>query len=968
MLKHRGGVLTPYGAVTPLCPTGYCGTGPSTTLGLLDVTHGYAIEAPPCIWPRGASNAARPLFATAFFRFHLPWTEHRTMVRSILPSFAALFVFFALGGPLSAQDDGLTSDAVESLRLRSLGPALVSGRISDVAVDPRNRSVWYVGVASGNVWKTENRGTTWTPIFDDYGSYSIGAVTVDGLNPDIVWVGTGENASQRSAGYGDGIYKSVDGGATFRRMGLERSEHIGDVLVDPRNSDIVYAASQGPLWASGGDRGLFKTTDGGETWERILHVSEDTGIADIVFDLENPDIVYAASYQRRRHVGILVAGGPEGRIFKSTDAGATWNEIMDGMPPGDLGRIALEVSPHQPGVVYALVAAQDEESGFFRSSDYGESWTKQSEYIVVDPQYYGELFADPHRVGRVCAVDVNIQCTEDEGLTFQRLSAQRVHVDHHEIVFDPVDPNYMMIGNDGGLYETWDGGENWRHHGNLPVTQFYRVGIDNREPFYWVYGGTQDNGTPGGPSGTRNAVGGRSADWVWIVGGDGFQARVDPEDPGIVYGMSQGARIARVDMKTGVSTSIAPVHVDEAGDTVFWHWDVPFTISRYDHHRLYALGSRLARSDNRGDDWEFISPNISRQIDRDTLPVMGRIWPENAVWRNVFTNEYGIGVAFSESPFDENVLYVGTDDGLIQITEDGGASWQEMDAFPGIPTLIYVSSVVASRHDPDRIYATFNNHKRGDFDPYVLVSEDRGQTWTSIAGDLPDRHVVWDLIEDPENENLLFLGTEFGLFFSTNRGGNWVELTGNAPTIPFRDLEVHEGMGDLVVATFGRGFFVLDDYTPLRSVGTELLAQNAALFPIRDSYAFEPIRYYSAGSGAGAFTSENPPLGAILNYHLREAVPGEDATVVLVVRDGQGEMVAEVTGTNAKGFQRAIWNLRGPAATSPEGTGQRGRRRQGPMVGPGVFSVTLEARVGEEVRVLAGPERVNVLPLPETVR
>ncbi len=878
------------------------------------------------------------------------------MVRSILPSFAALFVFFALWGPLSAQDYGLTSATVESLRLRSLGPALVSGRISDVAVDPRNRSVWYVGVASGNVWKTENRGTTWTPIFDDYGSYSIGAVTVDGLNPDIVWVGTGENASQRSAGYGDGIYKSVDGGATFRRMGLERSEHIGDVLVDPRNSDVVYAASQGPLWASGGDRGLFKTTDGGETWERILHVSENTGIADIVFDLHNPDIVYAASYQRRRHVGILVAGGPEGRIFKSTDAGATWTEIMDGIPTGDLGRIALEVSPHQPGVVYALVAAQDEESGFFRSSDYGESWTKQSEYIVVDPQYYGELFADPHRVGRVCAVDVNIQCTEDEGLTFQRLPAQGVHVDHHEIVFDPVDPDYMMIGNDGGLYETWDGGENWRHHGNLPVTQFYRVGIDSREPFYWVYGGTQDNGTPGGPSGTRNAVGGRSADWVGIVGGDGFQARVDPEDPNIVYGMSQGARIARVDMKTGVSTSIAPVHVDEAGDTVFWHWDVPFTISRYDHNRLYALGSRLVRSDNRGDDWEFISPNISRQIDRDTLPVMGRIWPENAVWRNVFTNEYGIGVAFSESPFDENVLYVGTDDGLIQITEDGGASWQEMDAFPGIPTLIYVSAVVASRHDPDRIYATFNNHKRGDFDPYVLVSENRGQTWASIAGDLPDRNVVWDLIEDPENENLLFLGTEFGLFFSANRGGNWVELTGNAPTIPFRDLEIHEGMGDLVVATFGRGFFVLDDYTPLRSAGTGLLAQNAALFPIRDSYAFEQIRYYSAGSGAGAFTGENPPLGAILNYHLRETVPGEDATVVLVVRDGEGQMVAEVTGTNAKGFQRAIWNLRGPAATSPEGTGQRGRRRQGPLVDPGVFSVTLEARVGEELRVLAGPE------------
>jgi len=890
------------------------------------------------------------------------------MVRRILFPFTVLLLSVQIWTPLSAQETDLTSATVESLRLRSLGPALVSGRISDVAVDPRNRNVWYVGVSSGNVWKTENRGTTWTPIFDDYGSYSIGAVTVDTRNPNIIWVGTGENASQRSAGYGDGIYKSVDGGGSFRRMGLERSEHIGDILVDPRNSDVVYAASQGPLWASGGDRGLYKTSDGGESWERILHVSENTGIAGVVFDAADPDVIYAASYQRRRHVGLLVAGGPEGKIFKSTDAGATWTEIMNGIPKVELGRIALEVSPHQPGVVYALVAAQDEESGFFRSPDYGENWTKQSDYVVVDPQYYGELFADPHRSGRICAVDVHIHCTEDEGVTFERLPAQGVHVDHHEIVFDPVDPNYMMIGNDGGLYETWDGGETWRHHGNLPVTQFYRVGIDSREPFYWVYGGTQDNGTPGGPSGTRNAVGVRNSDWVGIVGGDGFQARIDPEDPGIVYGMSQGARIARVDMKTGQSTSIAPVHVDEAGDTVYWHWDVPLTISRFDPDRIYALGSRLARSDNRGDDWEFISPDISRRIDRDTLPVMGRVWPENAVWKNVFTNEYGIGVAFSESPFDENVLYAGTDDGLIQITEDGGATWRKMDGFPGIPTLIYVSSVVASRHDPDRVYATFNNHKRGDFTPYVLVSENRGRTWTSIASDLPDRHVVWDLVEDPKNENLLFLGTEFGLFFSVDRGRIWVELTGNAPTIPFRDMEIHEGMGDLVLATFGRGFYVLDDYTPLRWATPESLSKEAALLPIRDTYAYEPIRYYSAGSGAGAFTAENPPFGAILNYYLRESVSGEGAAVVLVVRDQAGEVLGEVPGSNAPGFQRAIWKLRGSAAPPPEGAPQQSRRRQGPMVDPGVFSVTLEARVGDDIRILAGPERVKVLLLPDTVR
>jgi photosystem II stability/assembly factor-like uncharacterized protein len=564
-------------------------------------------------------------------------------------------------------------------------------------------------------------------------------------------------------------------------------------------------------------------------------------------------------------------------------------------------------------------------------------------------------------------VDVNIQCTTNEGVTFERLPARGVHVDHHEIVFDPEDPNYMMIGNDGGLYETWDGGENWRHHGNLPITQFYRVGIDNREPFYWVYGGTQDNGTPGGPSGTRNAVGVRNADWVGIVGGDGFQARVDPEDPGIVYGMSQGARINRVDMRSGQSTSIAPVHVDEAGDTVFWHWDVPFTVSRFDGDRIYALGSRLARSENRGDDWAFISPNLSRQIDRDTLPVMGRIWPDNAVWKNVFTNEYGIGVAFSESPFDEDVLVVGTDDGLIQVTDDGGGSWRKFYSFPGIPTLIYVSSVVASRHDPDRIYATFNNHKRGDFSPYVLVSEDRGESWSSIVGGLPDRHVVWDLIEDPEEENLLFLGTEFGLFFSLDRGRNWTQIRGNAPTIPFRDLEIHEGMGDLVAATFGRGFYVLDDYTPLRYATAEFLSQEAALLPIRKAYAFEPIRYYSAGSGAGAFTAENPPFGAIFSYFLKEPVGVEGTSVVLVVRDAGGAVVAEINGRNEAGFQRTVWNLRELPPTPSDGAPQQARRGQGPMVEPGIFSVSLEARTEGDIRILGRPQQVEVVALRDSV-
>jgi photosystem II stability/assembly factor-like uncharacterized protein len=634
--------------------------------------------------------------------------------------------------------------------------------------------------------------------------------------------------------------------------------------------------------------------------------------------------------------------------------------VSEGLPDADIGRIALEVSPHYPGVVYAAVASQDDLSGMFRSDDYGETWTKTNDYHPNDPQYYGELFADPHRPGRVCAVDTQLRCTTDNGDTWEPFRLQGVHVDHHEVIFDPVDPNYWMLGNDGGLYESFDAGQTWRHFANLPVAQPYRVGISKNEPFYLVFGGTQDNGTPGGPMGTRNTVGVRNADWMQILGGDGFQSRIDPVNPAIVYGMSQGARISRVNLNTGQSTSVAPPHTDEAGNTVYWHWDIPFVISHFDRYRLYALGSRLARSDNRGDDWTFISPNISRQIDRDTLEVMGRVWPDNAVWKHVFTNDYGIGVAFSESPFDPDLLVVGSDDGLLHITQDGGNNWQKLDGFPGIPTLAYVTCVVASRHHPDRVYAVFNNWKRGDFTPYVLRSDDLGETWTSIAGNIPERHVVWDLVEDPENEDLLFLGTEFALFFSAEGGGNWIELTGNLPTMAYRDIEIHEGMGDLVTATFGRGFWVLDDYTPLRAVTPELLAQDAALFDVRPAYLYDQIGFYEASSGE--YVAENPPFGAILNYYLREPIPGAGASVVAVVRDGEGASLAEVPATNEAGIQRAVWNLRSQPPQE-EGEQQARRPRMGPPVEPGSYTVTLEARMGNQVRELAGPKTVVVVPL-----
>ena len=463
-----------------------------------------------------------------------------------------------------------SSQLLSGLNLRSIGPAVRSGRIADVAIDPTDQSTWYVAAASGNVWKTTNSGTTWTPIFDQYGSYSIGTVTVDPNNPKVLWLGTGENNAQRSVSYGDGVYKSTDGGKTWTNTGLEASNHIGNIVVDPRDSDVVYVAAQGPLWSPGGGRGLYKTTDGGKTWERVLHVSANTGISDVALDPERPDILYATSYQRRRHVGILVAGGSESRIYKSTDGGQTWNEIMDGIPNGPLGRIGVAVSPIKPNVLYAAVAASRGRDGFFRSDDRGESWEKQSNYVSIDPQYYQEIFPDPHTFDRIYVMDLFMQVSHDGGKTFERVPSEHKHVDNHALAFDPNDSDYLLSGNDGGLYESWDDGQTWKFVSNLPVTQFYRVAVDNAKPFYNVYGGTQDNGTMGGPSQTQTEHGIRNSDWTHINGGDGFGVDIDPENPNIVYAMSQYGELVRYDKKTGESVNIQPQPTAD-GDALRWH-------------------------------------------------------------------------------------------------------------------------------------------------------------------------------------------------------------------------------------------------------------------------------------------------------------------------------------------------------------------------------------------------------------
>ncbi|MEO6727087.1 MAG: glycosyl hydrolase, partial [Blastocatellia bacterium] len=666
------------------------------------------------------------------------------------------------GGPPERPSDPMSTPTFGGLRFRSIGPAVVGGRVIAFAVDPNDRAKYFIAVASGGVWKTVNAGTTWTPVFDNYGAFSIGAVALDPKDTSVVWVGTGERNSQRSVGYGDGVYKSEDGGRSFRKVGLEKSEHIGRIAVDPRDGKTVYVAAPGPLWSAGGDRGLYKTTDGGKTWKAVLSISENTGVADVAIDPSNPDIVYAASWQRRRHFHTLINGGPESAIHKSTDGGATWTKLRGGLPAGELGRIGLAISPVENNVVYATVEAAGTASGIFRSSDRGATWERMSP-TIAQGMYYGQIIADPKNVDRVYIPNVVFQVSDDGGRTQRPLGERLKHVDNHAIWVDPKDTNFMLVGCDGGVYESHDRGANWNFKANLPIAQFYDVAIDNQMPFYNVYGGTQDNNSLGGPAKTRNPSIVNS-DWFATNGGDGFTSRVDPEDPNTIYAESQNGGLTRFNKLTGERTSITPIP-GKAEESQRYNWDSPLIISPHSSKRLYFGGHRLFRSDNRGDDWKVISGDLSRGLNRDALPVMGKIWGPDAIAKHQSTALYGNGSSMSESPKKEGLIYVGTDDGLLNITEDGGKTWRKVEKVLEIPESSYIHRVLASQHDANTVYALYNNHQNGDFKPYAVKSTDAGKTWTMINGNLPERGSVYAIAEDTVNPNLLFIGTEFGLFF-----------------------------------------------------------------------------------------------------------------------------------------------------------------------------------------------------------
>jgi len=930
--------------------------------------------------------------------------------------FAIPIALLSLGLTLAQQNAArLTADTFRALEMRNISGTFSSGRIADVAIDPRNRSVWYVASASGGLWKTVNHGLNFQPIFDDGGSYSLGCVTVDPKNPDTVWLGTGENQAQRAIGYGDGVYKSTDAGKTWKKVGLFNSEHIAKIVISPRDSNTVYVASQGPLFSPGGDRGLYKTSDGGATWKPILQVSENTGITDLDFDPRNPDVLYAASYQRRRNTSVIVAGGPESGIFKSSDGGAHWSKINEGLPAADKGRIAVAVSPQKPDIVYATVSVHrsDQKTEFYRSEDAGAHWVHMGDWSLQDPEYYGEIYCDPFEFDRLYIMDTAIRLTTDGGKTINSAGFQ-IHSDNHSINFDPSDPLHLLVGNDGGLYESYDHGRTWRHFNNIPVTQFYRGTVDNGLPFYNIYGGTQDNGSQGVPSRTIDRAGIRTSDWMNTGGGDGYQSRVDPEDASTVYSCAQNIGCVRLDLKTGVSTSI---HPQIATREIRSRWDIPFIISPHSHTRLYIMGNRLMRSDDRGATWRFVSSDITRNIDRDTLPVMGKVWGADAVWKNAFTDSYGTGTALAESPLKEGLIFVGTDDGLVDITENNGLDWRRIEKFPGVPDMSYITDIFPSLVDVNTVFVTINDFQRGNFKPYVLKSTDLGRSWTSISGDLPQRDPAWTMVQDHLNPNLLFVGTEFGLSFTVDGGKHWIPIKGGMPTITVRDLEIQKRESDLVAATFGRSFFVLDDFAPLRQLDPSVFTEEATLFAVgRRARAYDEPGYYRAQGDNLA--SPNPPSGALLTYYLRDdlagAGSGADAPkMILNIADSTGKMVRQIDASNKAGLHRTPWDLRETAPPNPQG-GRGGRRggggdptaaaaaagappaeppgeettppaggrgggggrggfggrggRGGPLVRPGTYTVTLGKLAAGAFTPVGKPQTVEVVPLDPSNR
>jgi photosystem II stability/assembly factor-like uncharacterized protein len=858
-----------------------------------------------------------------------------------------------------------------AMRWRSIGPANTSGRIDDLAIGraPGSPDAIYVASASGGVFKSTNAGTSWTPVFDNVDAMmSIGAIAVGKSNPNVVWVGTGEANNRQSSSWGDGVYKSIDAGRSWKRMGLEDTRHIGRIVVDPTNADIAYVAAVGHLWGPNAERGVYKTSDGGQTWSKVLFVDENTGANDIVIDPDNARTLFASTYQRQRKAWGFSGGGPGSAIYKSTDAGATWTKLTTGLPAGEKGRIGLDVFRGDGRVVYATVEAAAD-AGIYRTTNGGESWERLSS-MNPRPSYYSQIRVDPKDKNRVYLLGSNrgFYISDDGGKTFRDVFST-IHSEDHALWIDPDDPNHLIVGGDGGVSVSWDRTQTWLFRDNMPLGQFYEIDVDNRVP-YTICGGLQDNGVWCTPSATRDRNGLSNKDAFNIGGGDGFYAKFDPTDPGFVYEESQNGNVARVNLASLERQSVRPGSVNAAGggrgrggaggavgggrgagDGYRWNWDSPIAIGASDPKVLYMGANVLFRSNDRASSWSAISPDLTARIDRDTLLMMGRRVTAQTLSRHDGQSNYGSLTSIGESPLDARVIYTGSDDGQIQLTRDGGRTWTNITArVPGLPPYTYVSTVLASRYAAGRVYATFDAHYNDDYRPYVFVSDDYGTTWRTLSAGLPETSVN-RIREHPRNPRVLVLAHERGVHLSNDGGTSWMSLATTMPAVPSDDAIIHPRDNALIVGTHGRGIWILDDVGPLEALTADATKTDATLIPphpARLMSTYSPQSWF----GLGEFFAPNPEWNAAVMFYLRDPVNG-DARID--IKDANGALIRSLRSPAKQGLNRVVWDLRmerptpetgdqqpaAPAAGAGGGGGRGGAAPVAPLVLPGRYAVTV---------------------------
>jgi photosystem II stability/assembly factor-like uncharacterized protein len=930
------------------------------------------------------------------------------LIRKISIAFTALL----FPSSLLAQNNAAAPKASDSLKnistpaftFRSIGPAITGGRITDIAVNGKNTSEYYVASGHGSLWKTSNNGTTFSPAFEGQTSFAMGSVKVDPSNPSIIWVGTGENNNQNNAIYGDGVYKSEDGGKSWSNMGLKNSEHIGGIVIDPNNSNNVYVAAYGSLRNTGGDRGIYKTTDGGKSWKRVLFVSDNTGFFEVHMDPRNSNAIYAVAHQRMRKGYTGIGGGNESAIYRSVDGGESWQKIMKGLPSENVGRVGMAISAANPDILYALVQAK-EGSGLYKSDNRGATWVKQSSYISAYPFYMQKLYADPKDENRVYSMDLVIQVSTDAGKNFRPLGEKFKHVDNHVLWIDPSNTRHLISGNDGGVYETWDQGANWAFKSNIPIAEVYKVATDNAVPFYNVYIGTQDNSSLVGPSRTNSSAGILNQHWTYTVGGDGFESQADWKDDNIVYAQYQNGGLMRYDKRTGEQLFIQPVSSQDTGFR--FDWDAALLISKHDNKRLYFGADKLFRTDDQGNSWKIISPDLTRGVPQKMQKLMGRSWSiDELSGKSSLANISTI----AESPLDENVLFAGTADGLIQFTTDGGKTWTKGNLPAEITEFTRIHHIIASNHNKNVAYAAAHAFNYGDYKPYLLKTMDGGKTWSFINGNLPEKGSTYTVAEDHIKSDLLFVGTQFGLYMSNNGGKEWIKFMNGLPVTSVMDLEIQQRENDLVVGTFGRGVYILDNYSALRNLNRDTLQKQAVIFPIKDAQMYietKPFARRGRGfQGASMYSANNPPVGATFTYFVKDDVKslkqkrnaaekemqkkGEDVDfpnyetlkkeseqpdpyLLFTITDDRGDAVRKIKTNISKGVQRITWDLRtqdlDPISLSARQASEEGDDDENGayLVVPGTYKVSLQKFEDGKFTELVAPQAFKAAPLNKYV-